>query len=62
MADPIGGELAVSTRLMVVTATTAAALAAGPALGDFSSADRPEVLFVVSVPAGVIMIIAGVLR
>ena len=62
MAGPIGGGLAVSTRLMVVTTTTAAALAAGSALGGFSSADRPEALFVLSALAGVMMILAGVLR
>ena len=62
MAGPIGGGLAVSTRLMVVTTTTAAALAAGSALSGFSGADRPEALFVLSALAGVMMIIAGVLR
>jgi SulP family sulfate permease len=62
MAGPVGGGLGVSTRLMVVTTTTAAALAAGSALGDFSSADRPEALFVLSTLAGVMMIVAGVLR
>jgi sulfate permease, SulP family len=62
MAGPVGGGLGVSTRLMVVTTTTAAALAAGSALGDFSSADRPEALFVLSALAGVMMIVAGVLR
>jgi len=62
MAGPIGGGLAVSTRLMVVTTTTAAALAAGSALGGFSSADRPEALFMLSTLAGVMMIVAGVLR
>ena len=62
MAGPIGGGLAVSTRLMVVTTTTAAALAAGSTLGNFSGADRPEALFVLSALAGVMMIVAGVLR
>jgi sulfate permease, SulP family len=62
MAGPIGGGLAVSTRLMVVTTTTAAALAAGSTLGDFSSADRPEALFVLTALAGVMMIAAGLLR
>ncbi len=62
IAGPIGGGVAVSTRLMVVTTTTAAALAAGSALGDFSGADRPEALFVLSALAGVMMIGAGALR
>jgi sulfate permease, SulP family len=62
MAGPVGGGLGVSTRLMVVTTTTASALAAGSALGSFSGADRPEALFVLSALAGVMMIVAGVLR
>jgi sulfate permease, SulP family len=62
MAGPVGGGLAVSTRLMVVTTTTAAALAAGSALSDFSKADRPEALFVLSALAGAMMIVAGLLR
>jgi MFS superfamily sulfate permease-like transporter len=53
MAGPVGGGLGVSTRLMVVTTTTAAALAAGSALGDFSGADRPDALFVLTAVAGV---------
>ncbi|HEX4008469.1 MAG TPA: SulP family inorganic anion transporter [Solirubrobacteraceae bacterium] len=62
MAGPIGGGLAVGTRLMVVSTTTAAALAAGSALSGVSNADRPEALFVLSALAGVMMIAAGVLR
>ena len=62
MAGPIGGGVAVSTQLMVVTTTTAAALAAGSTLGAFSGADRPEALFVLSALAGVMMVVAGVLR
>jgi sulfate permease, SulP family len=62
MAGPIAGGLTASTRLMVVTTTTAAALAAGSALGGFSSADRPEALFVLTALAGVMMIVAGLLR
>ena len=62
MAGPIGGGVAVSTRLMVVTTTTAAALAAGSTLGAFSGTDRPEALFVLSALAGVMMIVAGMLR
>jgi SulP family sulfate permease len=61
-AGPIAGGLSASTRLMVVTTTTAAALATGSALGGFSSADRPEALFVLTALAGVIMIVAGLLR
>ena len=61
MAGPIGGGLAVSTRLMVVTTTTAAALAAGSALERFLPVRTvPSALFVLSVLAGVMMILAGV--
>jgi SulP family sulfate permease len=61
-AGPIAGGLSASTRRMVVTTTTAAALATGSALRGFSSADRPEALFVLTALAGVIMIVAGLLR
>ena len=62
MVGPIGGGLAASTQLMVVTTTTAAALAAGSSLGDLSGANRANALFLLSVLAGVIMIVAGLLK
>jgi len=37
---------------MVVTTTTASALATGSALGGLSGTQRPEALFVLSAPAG----------
>ena len=62
VAGPIGGGLAVSARLTVLTTTTAAALAAGSTLCSFPGADRPEALFLPSVLASVMMIVTGVLR
>jgi SulP family sulfate permease len=62
MAGPVAGGLAVSTRLMVVTTTTAAALAAGSALSGFSGTQRSEALFMLSAVAGLMMIVAGLLR
>ena len=61
-AGPIGGGLAASTRLMVITTTTAAALAAGSALKGVDPAHRADSLFLLSVLAGVAMIVAGLLR
>jgi SulP family sulfate permease len=61
-AGPIAGGLTSSTRLMVVTTTSAAALAAGSALQDVPAKDRPDALFLMTVAAGVAMILAGVFR
>jgi SulP family sulfate permease len=44
---------------MVVTTTTAAALAVGSALSGFTGADGSEALFVLSALAGVMMIAAA---
>lgn len=59
---PIGGGLAASTKLMLITTTTAAALAAGSALEGVDAADRAEALFLLTVLAGIAMIVAGLLR
>jgi SulP family sulfate permease len=59
---PIGGGLTASSRLMVITTTSAAALAAGSALADVPDHDRPHALFLLTVLAGALMIVAGVLR
>jgi len=59
---PIAGGLSTSTRLMVITTTTAAALAAGSALSGVDPADRPGSLFLLVIMAGVLMVLAGVLR
>jgi sulfate permease, SulP family len=62
IAGPVAGGLAVSTRLMVVTTTTASALAAGSALSGFSGTQRSEAVFLLSAVAGLMMIAAGLLR
>jgi SulP family sulfate permease len=59
---PIGGGLSSSTKLMVITTTTAAALAAGSALEGVDPADRAESLFLLTALAGVVMVVAGLLR
>jgi SulP family sulfate permease len=61
-AGPLFGGLTSSTRLMVITTTSAAALAAGSALQGFDPAERTEALFVLTLLAGVLMVVAGVLR
>ena len=61
-AGPIAGGLTASTRLMVITTTSAAALAAGSALAGIDSAQRPAALFLLTLLAGVAMLAAGFLR
>jgi sulfate permease, SulP family len=61
-AGPIAGGLTSSTRLMVITTTSAAALAAGSALEGVESADRPQALFLLTIIAGAVMILAGIAR
>ncbi|TCM40401.1 SulP family inorganic anion transporter [Kribbella sp. VKM Ac-2568] len=61
-AGPIAGGLSSSTRLMVITTTSAAALAAGSALEGVAAADRPQALFLLTIIAGVVMIVAGIAR
>lgn len=58
----IGGGLTASSRLMVITTTSAAALAAGSALASVPSDERPRSLFLLTVVAGVAMVVAGILR
>ena len=62
MAGPIAGGLFASTSLVVVTTTSAAALAAGSTLADISPAERPGALFLLTVLAGALMVLAGILR
>ena len=59
---PIAGGLTASTRLMVITTTSAAALAAGSALAGVDPAERPAALFLLTLLAGVLMVAAGILR
>ncbi|HEY2354096.1 MAG TPA: SulP family inorganic anion transporter [Gaiellaceae bacterium] len=61
-AGPIAGGLTASTRLMVITTTSAAALAAGSALTHVSSGNRSDALIVLTLMAGAFMVVAGVLR
>ncbi|TDD71215.1 SulP family inorganic anion transporter [Jiangella aurantiaca] len=62
IVGPIVGGLLSSTRLMVVATTTAAALAAASAVSTVDGADRPAALFLLTLIAGVLMILAGVFR
>ena len=62
MFGPIGGGLTTSTRLMVITTTSASALAAGSAISSFPAESRSRVLFLLTVLAGALMILAGVFR
>jgi len=62
MVGPIGGGLTASSKLMVITTTSAAALAAGSALESVSSDDRPHALFLLTLIAGGLMVVAGLLR
>jgi len=61
-AGPIAGGLGSSSQLMMITTTTAAALAAGSALEDVDSADRPQALLLLTIIAGLVMILAGIAR
>ena len=61
-AGPVAGGLTASTKLMVITTTSAAALAAGSALEHLSPEERPGALFLLTILAGAAMIAAGLLR
>ncbi len=62
MVGPILGGLFSSSVLMVVTATSASALAASSALAATPSADRASALFLLTLMAGGVMLVAGLLR
>ncbi len=59
---PIGGGLTSSSRLMVITTTSAAALAAGSAMAAIPESDRPSALFLLTLMAGTLMVLAGIAR
>lgn len=59
---PIAGGLGTSTRLMVITTTSAAALAAGSGISAIDEADRAGALVLLTLLAGAFMIAAGILR
>ena len=61
-AGPVAGGLTASTKLMVITTTSAAALAAGSALEDLTPDERPGALFLLTLIAGAAMVAAGLLR
>jgi SulP family sulfate permease len=59
---PIGGGLTASTRLMVITTTSAAALAAGSAVAAVPEPERSRSLFLLTLIAGALMVLAGLAR
>ena len=61
-AGRIGGGFTSSTRLMMITTTSAAALATGSALTSVDPADRTEALFLVTIIAGAMMVVAGLFK
>ena len=58
-AGPIAGGLTASTRLMVITTTSAAALAAGSALEGVAHEQRDDALILFTLLAGLIMLVAA---
>jgi SulP family sulfate permease len=61
-AGPVAGGLSSNTRLMVITTTSAAALAAGSALQNVPSAQRPAAIPLLVILVGVALVAAGILR
>jgi sulfate permease, SulP family len=61
-AGPVAGGLTASTKLMVITTTTASALAAGSAVQHIDPADRGQAMALLTLIAGVAMILAGLAR
>jgi SulP family sulfate permease len=59
---PIVGGVITGTELAVIAPTSAAALAAGSTLAHLPAADRPDALFLMTLMAGILMVVAGVLR
>ncbi|GIM88683.1 SulP family inorganic anion transporter [Paractinoplanes toevensis] len=59
---PIGGGLTASTRLMVITTTSAAALAAGSAVAAVPDEERSRALFLLTMIAGALMVLAGIAK
>ncbi len=62
IAGPIAGGLSSHTRLMVITTTSAAALAAGSALQGVPPAQRPGAIALLVILAGTILVAAGLAR
>lgn len=61
-AGPLAGGLASSTQFMVITTTSAAALAAGSAIASVPGAQRGDAMILLTLIAGVAMVLAGVFR
>jgi MFS superfamily sulfate permease-like transporter len=61
-AGPIAGGLTSNTRLMVITTTSAAALAAGSALQRVAPADRPAAVPLLVIMVGIALAAAGIAR
>jgi sulfate permease, SulP family len=61
-AGPIVGGLTARTKLMVIAPTSAAALAVGSALTGIDPNERAEALFLITLLAGGLMILAAVFR
>ena len=59
---PVGGGLTASTRLMVITTTSASALAAGSAVHAFAPEARARAVILLTVIAGILMVLAGIFR
>ncbi|MGA9870757.1 MAG: SulP family inorganic anion transporter [Rhodococcus sp. (in: high G+C Gram-positive bacteria)] len=62
MVGPVFGGMQTSTKLMVITTTSASALAAGSALSEVPEVDKSAALVLLTVLAGAIMIAAALLR
>ena len=61
-AGPIAGGLSSHTRLMIITTTSAAALAAGSALAGVAPDQRPGAVALLVILAGAVLVAAGVAR
>ena len=59
---PIVGGVITGTEVAVIAPTSAAALAAGSTLTHVPAAERPDALFLMTMMAGILMVVAGVLR
>jgi sulfate permease, SulP family len=59
---PVGGGLVSSSRLMVITTTSAAAIAAGSAVAGLPEAQRPRSLFLLTLMAGALMVVAALAK
>jgi sulfate permease, SulP family len=62
LAGPVAGSLGASTRLMVITTTGAASLAAGSATSGLPAEDRAGAVVLLTVLAGAFMIVASLFR